>query len=168
MLQNGARKVFSVDVGTDQLAEKLRYDERVVSMEQTNIRYVTPEDLGEPLDLSVIDVSFISLKIVLPTIKTLLKPTGQVLCLIKPQFEAGKEKVGKKGVVREPATHKEVLDHFVALAHELDFRILGLTFSPVKGPEGNIEFLGHLTLCDVPGIEPDTADVVAQAHKTLD
>ena len=113
-------------------------------------------------------MSFISLKIVLPTIKTLLKPTGQVLCLIKPQFEAGKEKVGKKGVVREPATHKEVLDHFVALAHELDFRILGLTFSPVKGPEGNIEFLGHLTLCDVPGIEPDTADVVAQAHKTLD
>ena len=168
LLQQGAKKVFAIDVGYGQLVWKIRSDARVVVMERTNIRYVTPEDLGEPLDLSVIDVSFISLKIVLPTIKTLLKPTGQVLCLIKPQFEAGKEKVGKKGVVREPATHKEVLDHFVALAHELDFRILGLTFSPVKGPEGNIEFLGHLTLCDVPGIEPDTADVVAQAHKTLD
>ena len=168
LLQQGAKKVFAIDVGYGQLDWKIRSDARVVVMERTNIRYVTPEDLGEPLDLSVIDVSFISLKIVLPTIKTLLKPTGQVLCLIKPQFEAGKEKVGKKGVVREPATHKEVLDHFVALAHELDFRILGLTFSPVKGPEGNIEFLGHLTLCDVPGIEPDTADVVAQAHKTLD
>ena len=168
LLQQGAAKVFAIDVGTDQLVDKIRNDPRVTVMEQTNIRYVTPADLGEPLDLSVVDVSFISLKIVLPTIKTLLKPTGQVLCLIKPQFEAGKEKVGKKGVVREPATHKEVLDHFVALAHELDFRILGLTFSPVKGPEGNIEFLGHLTLCDVPGIEPDTADVVAQAHKTLD
>ncbi len=137
-------------------------------MERTNIRYVTPEELGEPLDLSVVDVSFISLKIVLPTIKQLLKQeSGQVLCLIKPQFEAGKEKVGKKGVVRDPETHKEVLDGFVALAHELDFRILGLTFSPVKGPEGNIEFLGHLSLADVPGIEPDTADVVAQAHAAL-
>ena len=136
-------------------------------MERTNIRYVTPEQLGEPLDLSVIDVSFISLKIVLPTIKTLLKPTGQVLCLIKPQFEAGKEKVGKKGVVREKSTHREVLDNFVALAKELDFRILGLTFSPVKGPAGNIEFLAHLTLNDVPGIEPDTAQVVEDAHNTL-
>ena len=136
-------------------------------MERTNIRYVTPDDLGEPLDLSVIDVSFISLKIVLPTIKTLLKPTGQVLCLIKPQFEAGKDKVGKKGVVREPETHKEVLDSFVALANELNFKILGLTFSPVKGPEGNIEFLGHLSLDDVDGIQPDTAKVVADAHKTL-
>ena len=168
LLQQGAKKVFAIDVGYGQLDWKIRSDERVVVMERTNIRYVTPEDLGEPLDLSVIDVSFISLKIVLPTIKTLLKPgQGQVLCLIKPQFEAGKEKVGKKGVVREPETHKEVLDSFVALAKELEFTILGLTFSPVKGPEGNIEFLGHLTLADVPGIEPDTAAVVADAHKTL-
>ena len=129
---------------------------------------MTPEQLGEPLDLSVVDVSFISLKIVLPAIQTLLKPTGQVLCLIKPQFEAGKEKVGKKGVVRDPATHKEVLDGFVALADALGFRILGLTFSPVKGPEGNIEFLGHLTLDDVQGIFPDTSLVVEQAHKALD
>jgi 23S rRNA (cytidine1920-2'-O)/16S rRNA (cytidine1409-2'-O)-methyltransferase len=108
------------------------------------------------------------LKIVLPAIKNLLKPdVGQVLCLIKPQFEAGKEKVGKKGVVREPEIHKEVLDMFVELAASLDFTILGLTFSPVKGPEGNIEFLGHLTLADAEGITPDTADVVAQAHQTL-
>lgn len=167
LLQQGAKKVFAIDVGYGQLDWKIRSDERVVVMERTNIRYVTPEDLGEPLDLSVIDVSFISLKIVLPTIKTLLKPTGQVLCLIKPQFEAGKDKVGKKGVVREPETHKEVLDSFVALANELNFKILGLTFSPVKGPEGNIEFLGHLSLDDVDGIQPDTAKVVADAYKTL-
>ena len=167
LLQQGASKVFAIDVGYGQLDWKIRSDPRVVVMERTNVRYVTPEQLGEPLDLSVIDVSFISLKIVLPVIKAFLKPTGQVLCLIKPQFEAGKEKVGKKGVVREPETHKEVLDHFVALANELEFKILGLTFSPVKGPEGNIEFLAHLTLSDVPGIVPDTGDVVAQAHNAL-
>ena len=167
LLQQGASKVFAIDVGYGQLDWKIRSDPRVVVMERTNVRYVTPEQLGEPLDLSVVDVSFISLKIVLPVIKTFLKPTGQVLCLIKPQFEAGKEKVGKKGVVREPETHKEVLDGFVGLANELDFKILGLTFSPVKGPEGNIEFLGHLTLDDKEGIQPDTALVVKQAHETL-
>ena len=168
LLQQGARKVFAIDVGYGQLDWKIRSDERVVVMERTNIRYVTPEDLGEPLDLSVIDVSFIGLEIVLPTIKTLLKPTGQVLCLIKPQFEAGKENVGKKGVVRDPKIHKMVLDNFVSLVDGLGFRILGLTFSPVKGPEGNIEFLAHLTLDDVPGIRPDTASVVEQAHSKLD
>ncbi len=167
LLQQGAKKVFAIDVGYGQLDWKIRSDPRVVVMERTNVRYVTPEQLGEPLDLSVIDVSFISLKIVLPVIKTFLKPTGQVLSLIKPQFEAGKEKVGKKGVVRDPAIHKEVLDNFVALANELEFKILGLTFSPVKGPEGNIEFLGHLTLEDKTGIQPDTAGVVADAHQTL-
>ena len=167
LLQQGAKKVFAIDVGYGQLDWKIRSDERVVVMERTNIRYVTPEDLGEPLDLSVIDVSFISLKIVLPTIKTLLKPTGQVLCLIKPQFEAGKEKVGKKGVVREPEIHQEVLDSFVETVTDLGFTILGLTFSPVKGPEGNIEFLGHLTLEDKPGIQPDTANLVRDAHETL-
>ena len=167
LLQQGAKKVFAIDVGYGQLDWKIRSDERVVVIERTNIRYVTPEDLGEPLDLSVIDVSFISLGIVLPTIKTLLKPTGQVLCLIKPQFEAGREKVGKKGVVRDPETHKEVLDNFVALADSLDFTILGLTFSPVKGPEGNIEFLGHLCMEQKEGIRPDTADIVRQAHETL-
>ena len=167
LLQQGARKVFAVDVGYGQLDWKIRSDERVVVMERTNIRYVTPEDLGEPLDLSVIDVSFIGLEIVLPTIKTLLKPTGQVLCLIKPQFEAGKENVGKKGVVRDPKIHQMVLDNFISLVDGLGFKILGLTFSPVKGPEGNIEFLGHLSLDDVQGIRPDTAQVVADAHKTL-
>ena len=167
LLQQGASKVFAIDVGYGQLDWKIRNDPRVVVMERTNIRNVTPEDLGEPLDLSVVDVSFIGLEIVLPAIRNLLKPTGQVLCLIKPQFEAGKDNVGKKGVVRDPKIHQMVLDNFVTLAHRLDFKILGLTFSPVKGPEGNIEFLGHLTLADVTGIEPDTADVVAQAHKTL-
>lgn len=169
LLQQGAKKVFAIDVGYGQLDWKIRNDPRVVVMERTNIRNVTPENLGEPLDLSVVDVSFIGLEIVLPAIKNLLKAdSGQVLCLIKPQFEAGKENVGKKGVVRDPKIHQMVLDRFVALVTGLGFRILGLTFSPVKGPEGNIEFLGHLTLADVPGIQPDTADVVAQAHKTLD
>ena len=136
-------------------------------MERTNIRYVTLEDLGEPLDLSVIDVSFISLGLVLPVVKTLLKPTGQVLCLIKPQFEAGKDKVGKKGVVRDPAVHEEVLQNFISLAKSLDFTIRNLTFSPVKGPEGNIEFLAHLSM--QPGEDSYLApgDLVAQAHAAL-
>ena len=150
LLQQGASKVFAIDVGYGELNWKIRNDPRVVVMERTNIRYVTPEDLGEKLDLSVIDVSFISLRIVLPAIKNLLKEgQGQVLCLIKPQFEAGRENVGKNGVIRDAAVHKEVLDRVVALAKELGFRILGLTFSPVKGPAGNIEFLGHLTLAAV-------------------
>ena len=168
LLQQGASKVFAIDVGYGQLDWKIRSDPRVVVMERTNVRYVTREQLGEPLDLSVVDVSFISLRIVLPVIKTFLKEqSGQVLCLIKPQFEAGKDKVGKKGVVRDPAVHKEVLDDFVALTKEIGFKILGLTFSPVKGPEGNIEFLAHLTLADVEGLDPDTALVVSQAHETL-
>ena len=166
LLQQGAKKVFAIDVGYGQLDWKIRSDPRVVVMERTNVRYVTPEQLGEPLDLSVVDVSFISLRIVLPVIKTFLKENGQVLCLIKPQFEAGKEKVGKKGVVRDPAIHKEVLDNFVALTKEIGFQIMGLTFSPVKGPEGNIEFLAHLSLNKI-GIEPDTAQVVQEAHQTL-
>lgn len=167
LLQQGAAKVFAIDVGYGQLAWKIRQDPRVVCMERTNIRYVQPEDLGEPLDLSVVDVSFISLKIVLPAIARLLKPTGQVLCLIKPQFEAGKEKVGKKGVVRDPAVHQEVLEHFVALADELGFTIRNLTFSPVKGPEGNIEFLGHLSREAGTRNVPDLAALVAEAHETL-
>lgn len=167
LLQQGASKVFAIDVGYGQLAWKIRNDPRVVVMERTNIRYVTLEDLGEPLDLSVIDVSFISLGLVLPVVKTLLKPTGQVLCLIKPQFEAGKDKVGKKGVVRDPAVHEEVLQNFISLAKSLDFTIRNLTFSPVKGPEGNIEFLAHLSM--QPGQEtlPDIDALVAQAHTAL-
>ena len=144
LLQQGARKVFAIDVGYGQLDWKIRSDERVVVMERTNIRYVTPEQLGEPLDLSVIDVSFISLRIVLPVIKTFLKPTGQVLCLIKPQFEAGKEKVGKKGVVRDINVHFEVNERVSGLIVENGFTLLGLEFSPIKGPEGNIEYLIHL------------------------
>ena len=167
LLQKGAKKVFAIDVGYGQLAWSIRTDPRVVCMERTNIRYVTPEDLGEPLDLSVVDVSFISLKIVLPAIKALLKPTGQVLCLIKPQFEAGKDKVGKKGVVRDPAVHAEVLENFLALAAQLQFTVRNLTFSPVKGPEGNIEFLGHLSMLPDGGIQPDVKALVAAAHETL-
>lgn len=167
LLQQGASKVFAIDVGYGQLAWKIRNDPRVVVMERTNIRYVTLEDLGEPLDLSVIDVSFISLGLVLPVVNTLLKPTGQVLCLIKPQFEAGKDKVGKKGVVRDPAVHEEVLQNFISLAKSLDFTIRNLTFSPVKGPEGNIEFLAHLSM--QPGEDSYLApgDLVAQAHAAL-
>ena len=167
LLQQGASKVFAIDVGYGQLAWKIRNDPRVVVMERTNIRYVTPEDLGEPLDLSVIDVSFISLGLVLPVVKTLLKPTGQVLCLIKPQFEAGKDKVGKKGVVRDPAVHEEVLQNFISLAKSLDFTIRNLTFSPVKGPEGNIEFLAHLSMQPGENSYLAPGDLVAQAHAAL-
>lgn len=167
MLQNGAVKVYSVDVGHGQLAWKLRNDERVVCMEKTNIRYVTPEDIADQIQFVSIDVSFISLTKVLGPVKALMEPDGEVVCLIKPQFEAGKEKVGKKGVVRDPQTHKEVLDNFISLTQQLGFKILGLTFSPVKGPEGNIEFLAHLTLDELPGIMPDTGAVVTQAHEML-
>lgn len=167
LLQKGAKKVFAIDVGYGQLAWALRTDPRVVCMERTNIRYVTPEDLGEPLDLSVVDVSFISLRLVLPAVQKLLKPTGQVLCLIKPQFEAGKDKVGKKGVVREKSTHVEVLEQFLGLADELGFTVRNLTFSPVKGPEGNIEFLGHLSMQPADVGRPDVAALVDAAHETL-
>lgn len=144
MLQNGAKKVFAIDVGRGQLAWKLRQDERVVCMEKTNIRYVTPEDLGEPIDFSSIDVSFISLTKVLLPIYNYLKPDGEVAALIKPQFEAGREKVGKKGVVREKSTHLEVIEMVVQYAVSIGFSILNLTYSPIKGPEGNIEYLVHL------------------------
>ena len=167
LLQKGAKKVFAIDVGYGQLAWSIRSDPRVVVMERTNIRNVTPEQLGEPLDLSVVDVSFISLRLVLPVIKNLLKPTGQVLCLIKPQFEAGKEKVGKKGVVREPETHLEVLRTFLETARGLGFTVVNLTYSPVKGPEGNIEFLGHLTLGPMGPKEFTPENVVRDAHNTL-
>ncbi len=167
LLQHGAKKVYAIDVGYGQLAWKIRNDPRVVCMERTNIRYVTPEDIGEPLDLSLVDVSFISTKLVLPVLRTLLRPGGQVVSLIKPQFEAGKEKVGKKGVVRDPAVHCEVLHSFVDTARQLGFSVQALTFSPVKGPEGNIEFLGHLVLGDVQDRCPDIEALVAEAHTAL-
>lgn len=167
LLQKGAKKVFAIDVGYGQLAWKIREDPRVVVMERTNIRNVTPEQIGEQLDLSVVDVSFISLKLVLPVIKSLLKPTGEVLCLIKPQFEAGKDKVGKKGVVRELSTHIEVLENFLTLADSLGFTVENLTYSPVKGPEGNIEFLGHLCLRPVTPKPFTAAEVAGEAHEAL-
>ena len=144
MLQNGAIKVYAVDVGHGQLAWKLRNDPRVVCMEKTNIRYVTPEDIGEPVDFSSIDVSFISLTKVLMPIRDYLTDKGQIVALIKPQFEAGREKVGKKGVVREKSTHIEVVTMILDYASTHGFHVLDLTFSPIKGPEGNIEYLIHL------------------------
>lgn len=144
MLQNGACKVFAIDVGRGQLDWKLRNDPRVVCMEKTNIRYVTPEEIGEQVEFTSIDVSFISLTKVPGPVKALLKPDGQVVCLVKPQFEAGREKVGKKGVVREPEVHEEVIHKVINWAVELGFEILHLDFSPIKGPEGNIEYLLHL------------------------
>ena len=145
MLQNGAKKVFSVDVGYGQFAWKLRTDERVVCMERTNIRYVTPEQIGELLDFASIDVSFISLKKIMPATKGLLNENGEVVALIKPQFEAGIEKVGKKGVIRDIAVHKEVVTSIVEFLLENDLNVLGLGYSPIKGPEGNIEYLVYFT-----------------------
>ena len=144
MLQNGAAKVFAVDVGYGQLDWSLRSDERVVCMERTNIRYVKPENIGESLDFASVDVSFISLSKVLPAAYDLLKDGAEMVCLIKPQFEAGREKVGKKGVVRDPAVHGEVIRRIISVAEEDGFDVLGLTWSPVKGPEGNIEYLIHI------------------------
>lgn len=145
MLQNGAKKVFSVDVGYGQFAWKLRTDERVVCMERTNIRYVKPEDIGVKLDFASIDVSFISLKKIMPATKELLDDKGEVVALIKPQFEAGREKVGKKGVVRDINVHKEVVMDIVTFLIKEDFNILGVSFSPIKGPEGNIEYLVYFS-----------------------
>ena len=166
LLTRGARKVYSIDVGYGQLAWKLRQDPRVVCMERTNIRYVTPEQLEDVPDFAVIDVSFISLKLVLPVVANLLQEHGRIACLIKPQFEAGKGKVGKKGVVRDPEIHLEVLQSFIENAHEAGFHVYSLTFSPIKGPEGNIEFLGYLGK-DGEDAELDPAALVAEAHGAL-
>ena len=172
MLQNGAVKVYSVDVGHGQLDWKLRNDERVVCMEKTNIRYVTPEDIEEPVDFSSIDVSFISLTKVLLPVRNLLSQDGQIVCLIKPQFEAGREKVGKKGVVRDPAVHKEVIEKVIVFAKEQYLQPLALDFSPIKGPEGNIEYLLYLQKkpegTEMTDGDMDVDAVVGQAHGTLD
>ena len=143
-LQNGARKVFFVDVGYGELAWELRKDPRVICMERTNFRYVTDEHIPEPLDFGAVDVAFISLKLILPPLKKLLKPHGKVVCLIKPQFEAGKDKVGKKGVVKDPEVHREVIENIIKIATELGFSVLDLSYSPITGPEGNIEYLLYL------------------------
>ncbi|MGN0131859.1 MAG: TlyA family RNA methyltransferase [Lachnospiraceae bacterium] len=144
MLQNGAAKVYAVDVGHGQLDWKLRNDERVVCMEKTNFRYVTKEQIPEPIDFAATDVSFISLTKILPAAKALLKQDAFMVCLIKPQFEAGKEKVGKKGVVTDPKVHEEVIEKIEIFASSIGFRVAGLDFSPIKGPEGNIEYLLYL------------------------
>ena len=171
MLQNGAVKVYAIDVGHGQLDWKLRTDERVVCMEKTNLRYVVPEDLQEPADFSSIVVSFISLTKVLLPVYHLLKDDGEVVCLIKPQFEAGREKVGKKGVVRDPAVHEEVIDKVIAYAKSIGYAVRHLEFSPIKGPEGNIEYLLHIQK-QKDGLpenqEADVKGVVAAAHKELD
>lgn len=167
-LQNGAAKVYAIDVGYGQLAWALRTDARVVNMERTNIRNVTPEDIGEPLDFASIDVAFISLEKVLSPVKALLRPDAEIAALIKPQFEAGKEKVGKKGVVRDSAVHEEVIGKIVAFSESIGFRAAGLTYSPVKGPEGNIEYLLHLKLCGEPRVDTAAvAAIVKEAHGSL-
>lgn len=169
MLQNGAVKVYAIDVGYGQLAWKLRSDERVVVLERTNFRHVTGEQVPDPIDFASVDVSFISLSLVLPVAHQLLREGGEMVCLIKPQFEAGRDKVGKKGVVREISTHLEVVERITALAGTMGFRAAGLDYSPIKGPEGNIEYLLHLqkqvgdALVDGPMIQ----ELVHQSHTEL-
>lgn len=173
MLQNGAVKVYSIDVGYGQLDWKLRNDPRVVCMEKTNIRYVVPEDLEGPADFSSIDVSFISLTKVLLPVRNLLTEEGEIVCLIKPQFEAGREKVGKKGVVRDPAVHQEVIEKVRDYAMSISMEPCHLSFSPIKGPEGNIEYLLHLKkhpegIQVSDSLQVSVEEVVSQAHGQLD
>lgn len=170
MLQNGAVKVYSVDVGYGQLAWKLRTDERVVNLERTNFRYATREQIPDEIDFASVDVSFISLKHILPNLNTLLAPDGQAVCLIKPQFEAGKEKVGKKGVVRDLNVHLEVVENVINLAVENGFSVMGLQFSPIKGPEGNIEYLIYLNKSSTPIVSENVnaKELVNMSHTELD
>ncbi len=167
MLKNGVKKVFAVDVGYGQLAWNLRQDERVVCMERTNIRYVTEEQLGGKVDFAVCDLSFISLKLVLPVIRKIVRDDANVVCLIKPQFEAGREQVGKKGVVRDPAVHKQVLWNFCEYSGMSGYTVMGITFSPITGPEGNIEYLGLLRAGLHSEILPDIAHLVQSAFSEL-
>ena len=168
MLQHGAGRVYAVDVGYGQLAWKLRNDDRVVCMEQTNFRYVQREDIGEELDFASVDVSFISLTKILIPARNLLKPGGQMVCLIKPQFEAGREKVGKKGVVRDPSVQQEVLERFLDHAASAGFAVKDISFSPIKGPEGNIEYLGHLTVGAGGAWDGDLKALVEASHRVLE
>ena len=167
MLQNGAIKVYAIDVGYGQLAWKLRCDERVINLERTNIRHVTEKEVPELLDFASVDVSFISLKLVLPVLYRLWKEGAEAVCLIKPQFEAGRELVGKKGVVREESTHVMVVENALAFAKENGFTPIHLTFSPVKGPEGNIEYLVHLKKGTYEAELPAPAEIVRLSHQTL-
>ena len=167
MLQNGAEKVYAVDVGYGQLAWKLRSDPRVVCLERTNARYLTHEQVPDELDFASIDVSFISLKLIFPALYELLREGGHIACLIKPQFEAGREKVGKKGVVRDPDVHLEVLEHFLEHAKENHLTVLGITYSPIRGPEGNIEYLGYLEKGPRQERTFDLKALVDESHQTL-
>ena len=170
MLQNGARKVFSIDVGYGQLAWKLRTDERVINLERTNFRYVTREQVPDELDFASVDVSFISLYHILPNLRTLLKEGGRAVCLIKPQFEAGRENVGKKGVVRDKAVHIAVIEKIIGLIAENNYSLLGLDFSPIKGPEGNIEYLCYIEKAEKSEnrCEMCAAEVVESSYKALE
>lgn len=171
MLQNGARKVYAVDVGYGQLAWGLRTDDRVVNLERTNARYLTEEQVPEKIGFFSVDVSFISLTIILPAVRPFLTADGRAVCLIKPQFEAGRENVGKKGVVRDQAVHAEVIGKIVDFSLENGYSVLGLTYSPVKGPEGNIEYLIYLQRSDSPEkleAVPDARDLAAASHAELD
>ena len=164
MLQNGARLVYAVDVGYNQLDWRLRTHPQVVCMERTNARYLTAEQIPEPLDFFSVDVSFISLSLILPALRPLIREGGQAVCLVKPQFEAGKEKVGKHGVVRDPAVHLEVLERFLDHAAQSDFSVKDITFSPIKGPEGNIEYLGYLQAGSCPAEPVDLPALVERSH----
>ena len=167
LLQHGAAKVYAVDVGYGQLAWKLRTDERVVNLERTNLRYIDETMIPEPLDLAVMDVSFISVRLILPAVKLLLKPGADYICLIKPQFEAGRDEVGKKGVVRDPKIHEQVVRDILDFAREIGFSLMGLDFSPIKGPEGNIEYICHLKNGAYAVPEPNVEAVVAASHENL-
>ena len=167
MLQNGASKVYAVDVGYGQLDWKLRSDPRVVCLERTNARYLDHEQIPDELDFASIDVSFISLKLIFPALYGLLRQGGEIACLIKPQFEAGREKVGKKGVVRDPKVHLEVLENFLSHAKDNHFTVIGITYSPIRGPEGNIEYLGYLRKSGEPDCIPDLAALVDASHEEL-
>ena len=164
MLQNGAAKVYAVDVGYNQLDWRLRTHPQVVCMERTNARYLTKEQIPEPLDFFSVDVSFISLKLILPALRPLMKEGREGVCLVKPQFEAGREKVGKNGVVRDPAVHLEVLEHFLTHAAQAGFAVKDITFSPIKGPEGNIEYLGYLYAGEGPAYGGDLKALVEESH----
>ena len=168
LLKNGAVKVYAVDVGYGQLAWSLRNDARVISMERTNVRYITSEQIPEPLDLAVMDLSFISVKLILPAVYPLLKDDAAVVCLIKPQFEAGRDEVGKKGVVRDKQVHLSVLQSFLDFVPTAGFTAMGLDYSPIKGPEGNIEYLGYLRKGSHPAPELPPAQVVEQSHANLE
>ena len=167
MLQNGAQKVYAVDVGYNQLDYRLRTHPQVVCMERTNARYLTREQIPDPLNFFSVDVSFISLNLILPALRPLMQETGEGVCLVKPQFEAGKDKVGKKGVVRDPAVHLEVLEHFLEHAAHAGFSVKDITFSPIRGPEGNIEYLGYLSVRQGPAYSGDLSALVAASHGEL-